>query len=633
MRLKQTYNSIIQMLHRLPKRYTAIAAGVMGVLLIAVALWPRTVEFSYGQQTCFRQPMLAPGAIKSVGSKAFTLTPEAKKIGPVSLAAARVCATALAAPTAGDHRVLLSLFGLPIGKVITVRVVAHPTASVAVLDKPLPVSKPLELPLSATDAVFRYRLGVGDKTQQCTTGEQKIRCDITKLSLEQGKKYQLSIARYFGDQKVATIAQKEVETLSAVAVTDLSVKRDETVFTKPRTLDATLDKEVMNAAATLVKIEGDKKEALPVEVTPEGKLLHLSWGEDLVRQATYELTISQVEAKDGSSLTEPYILPFKTSGGPKVKSVSANKTGVALGSTVVVTFDQPLSDKQDIAKVVTTSGGATLTKRQGNQVFVALAGVPRCGDFSIKITDELQSNFDVQGGTAWNFAGRTICHTIQTIGYSAKGRAINAYLFGSGPIAVVYTGAIHGSELSTRSLMLRWIDELEVNARSIPADKTVVVVPMINPDGVAAGSRVNARNVDLNRNFGTSDWTKDITTVSNAPFAGGGGESPLSEPESQAIAGLVGRMRPQLVLSYHSIGGLLQANQAGQSNIRAQQYASMSGYSNQTGSSTTFEYAITGTADDYYAQQYGVGSIVIELGSHSYHQFERNQKAMWAMLK
>jgi protein MpaA len=226
-----------------------------------------------------------------------------------------------------------------------------------------------------------------------------------------------------------------------------------------------------------------------------------------------------------------------------------------------------------------------------------------------------------------------ICHTVATIGYSHQGRPINAYYFGGGVTSIIYTGAIHGSEISSRDLMYRWIDYLEANARDIPADKTVVVIPQLNPDGVAAGTRVNARNVDLNRNFATSDWQKDVTTVDNQPFPGGGGETPMSEPETQAIAAMVQQLRPALVLSYHSIGGLIIANQAGSSSNRAATYSQLSGYYNATGQSSPFEYSASGTADDWYAQKLGVPSLLIELGSHTYHQFDRNQSAMWAMLQ
>jgi protein MpaA len=179
--------------------------------------------------------------------------------------------------------------------------------------------------------------------------------------------------------------------------------------------------------------------------------------------------------------------------------------------------------------------------------------------------------------------------------------------------------------------MQQWINDLEVKAKSIPANKTLVVIPQINPDGVSSGIRVNARNVDLNRNFATVDWQKDITTVNNKPFLGGGGESPMSETETQVISSFVSRLRPRLILSYHSVGGVLVANQAGDSSSLINIYSQRSGYQNATGSTDTFDYSISGTADDWYAQRLGVPSIIIELSSSTYHQFERNQSAMWAM--
>jgi len=282
---------------------------------------------------------------------------------------------------------------------------------------------------------------------------------------------------------------------------------------------------------------------------------------------------------------------------------------------------------------MSATGGARVTGVKGSQVSVSFADVPRCGDVTIGVGDTLQNEHGVTGGSQWRFATRTVCQMQTTIGTSVKGRSIVAYSFGSGSEKVLYTGAIHGGEASTRSLLLRWVDELEANPRAIPTHKTVVVVPTINPDGVASGSRTNANNVDLNRNFATSDWKSDITTTSNAPFPGGGGMSALSEPEARATANFVARLRPQLVLSYHSIGGLLAANGVGSSMNRAGQYAQLSGYANTTGSSDTFEYGISGTADDYYGQVLGVPSMLIELGSHTYHQFERNKAAMWAMLK
>lgn len=107
----------------------------------------------------------------------------------------------------------------------------------------------------------------------------------------------------------------------------------------------------------------------------------------------------------------------------------------------------------------------------------------------------------------------------------------------------------------------------------------------------------------------------------------------MSEPETRAIASFVAQQRPELVVSYHSIGGMVITNQRGQANTRAAQYASLSGYRQSAGDGSEFGYQISGTADDYYGEKLGIASILIELGSHSYHQFERNQSAMWAMLR
>jgi hypothetical protein len=373
---------------------------------------------------------------------------------------------------------------------------------------------------------------------------------------------------------------------------------------------------------------------VPVDVVIKDKKVTIAWKEELERQRTFRIMLTRIEAADGSTLAKPPSIEFRTSGGPKVVRVSVGTYKVPVGAVATISFDQPIAPNQDINRIITASGGARVAGYGDRSVTVSFAGVPKCSNVAIKITDDLKSAQGIVGGSAWQYNTRTICQSVFSIGTSSKGRAMYAYSFGSGTKTVVYTGAIHGDETSTRALMLRWIDALEASPGSIPGGKRVVVIPTINPDGYASGTRTNGRNVDLNRNFNTSDWQKDITTTSNQPFPGGGGASPLSEPESAALAGYIAGLRPALVVSYHSIGGMAFANGAGNSVTLAKRYAALSGYLYPSGgSSGTFEYAISGTADDYYAENLGVSSILIELGSHSYHQFDRNQSAMWAMLR
>ncbi|MBC7943032.1 DUF2817 domain-containing protein [Candidatus Saccharibacteria bacterium] len=460
-----------------------------------------------------------------------------------------------------------------------------------------------------------------------------VRCDIASLSLIQGEKYSTQLVRSFKDKRVDTVAKKDITMLSATSVIKSSVSEGLTVYEKPKSFTVDFDKDIIKANLMLNKVDGDKRTEVASTSTFDKKQATLSITDDLARDASYELSIDKLEAKDGSTLVGLHKTNFKISGGPKVTAVNVGKTGVALTQTVVITFDQPLSDTQNIAQFINAKGvGATVSKKD-NQVFVSYVNAPKCTDFTINIAKGLQSRYEVVQNEPWSFGARTICHSVSTIGYSKGGRPITAYSFGNGGRTVLYTGAIHGSELSARRLMLAWVDELELNARSIPADKQIVVIPSLNPDGVAAVRRNNSNNVDLNRNFDTADWKKDITSPSNQPLESGGGATAMSEPETKAIAAFTSRLRPRLTLSFHSVAGYAIANQAGDSSSLAATYAQMTGYSNMTGSVGAFEYAVSGTYDDWISERLGLPSVLVELASSTNSEFYRNKAALWAMAR
>lgn len=619
----------------LPKKYT-IPAVVFAVILVAYGVMffiPKAVNFSYANAPCVNQLTLFPDMYRTTGEGFEARPTHLVKIGSLAIAARSVCFLPSQSPKEGVTQVGTSPFGgWFMQSRYSITTTPAPTIDSSVFKEKIPASQPLNIPLSSSDMLFRYILKVDEKQIECEPTDSAVACAVDELKLAQGKSYSAEVIRQFGDQTVDVVKQK-ITVLPATRVTKTSIKSDEIVYAKPTTLTVVFDKKIMDIDHTFYRLEDGKKTQIKTDVILEGEKIQVKIVKDLPRSAKFELMINSVKASDGSGLEEPYILAFESSGGPKVTGINVGSASVALGSTAIITFDQPLSEEQDINKAVKLAGGATIAGKDGAQLFVSLAGVPKCGDFTIQITNDLESNYGIKGGSEWQHGGRMICHEIAVIGYSHQGRPITAYYFGGGSTSIVYTGAIHGSESSTSDLMYQWINYLEMNARSIPANKTVVVVPQVNPDGIVAGTRTNARNVDLNRNFATSDWQKDVTDVYNNPFPGGGGEASMSEPETQTIAGLVSQLRPALVLSYHSIGGLVVANQAGSSSAQATTYAQLSGYYNATGQSSPFEYGISGTADDWYAQKLGVASVLIELGSHTYHQFDRNRDAMWAMLQ
>jgi protein MpaA len=131
------------------------------------------------------------------------------------------------------------------------------------------------------------------------------------------------------------------------------------------------------------------------------------------------------------------------------------------------------------------------------------------------------------------------------LGRSEQGRPIVAWEAGD-PNAkrrLLVVGCIHGNEpagLAIASAVAR--------AR-VPAGTDLWVVPDLNPDGVAAGTRQNGRNVDLNRNF-PYRWQPLRGIFYSGPHA-------LSERESRIAYKLIRRIRPTTSIWFHQHLGVV----------------------------------------------------------------------------
>jgi protein MpaA len=127
------------------------------------------------------------------------------------------------------------------------------------------------------------------------------------------------------------------------------------------------------------------------------------------------------------------------------------------------------------------------------------------------------------------------------VGHSFKGRAIVAYERGdpSAPATLV-VGVIHGSEPAGLAVIS------QLRRLPLPPHVHLWLVPTVNPDGLAAGTRQNAHGVDLNRNWPTA-WVHN-----GVPWDGYySGPKPMSEPENRAMRAFILRVKPALTIWYH----------------------------------------------------------------------------------
>ena len=230
--------------------------------------------------------------------------------------------------------------------------------------------------------------------------------------------------------------------------------------------------------------------------------------------------------------------------------------------------------------------------------------------------------FFVSAGENWNNAfymawreriGALAGAPWREIGKSLGGRAIHAlHIHANAPNVVLLLGRQHPPEVSGAISMTRFVERLLQTRAGTCAEPRpscrffqthgFVVVPLLNPDGVAAGHwRHNLGQTDLNRDWG-----------------------PFTQPETQAVRDLVAgleaqRRRLRLVLDFHSTRRNVFFTQDAASPTRPLEFAArwLAAARRKDG---LYEFTNdprpltqTGTAKNYFHRRFGIPSVTFEV--------------------
>ena len=243
-----------------------------------------------------------------------------------------------------------------------------------------------------------------------------------------------------------------------------------------------------------------------------------------------------------------------------------------------------------------------------------------------------------------------------SIGKSVMGRELYYIRLGTGSMEYSYNASHHANESITTPVLMKFIENYAraystgstiqgYNIREMFNRGSIYIIPLVNPDGVDLVAywpnysdpaftnaaklnktglplpsvwKANIRGVDLNLNY-PAEWEKEkqeeieagITSPGPRDF---GGDAPLSEPESRAMADFTKAHNFRLVIAYHTQGRVIYWQFMDYAPPRAltiaNQFAAISGYAVEAG---TAEAAYAGYKD-WFLQEFRRPGYTIEVG-------------------
>jgi hypothetical protein len=136
---------------------------------------------------------------------------------------------------------------------------------------------------------------------------------------------------------------------------------------------------------------------------------------------------------------------------------------------------------------------------------------------------------------------------VTEIGTSVEGRSIHSLLIGNGAKKILMWSQMHGNESTTTKAvfdLLHFLNDSSAASKTILDNCTLLIIPMLNPDGSHAYTRLNANEIDLNRDA-----------------------QARSQPESVILRSIYDEFQPDYCFNLHGQRTMYSAGNADKSSI------------------------------------------------------------------
>ena len=253
-----------------------------------------------------------------------------------------------------------------------------------------------------------------------------------------------------------------------------------------------------------------------------------------------------------------------------------------------------------IARAYYTSVDAIITANPGIDPNVIMVGQRLVIPYGIDVvTLDVAPTYEIVQRQIEGLKARYPFLETGSIGRSVMGRELYYIRLGTGPREVSYNASHHANESITTPVLMKFAENYAkayaaqgsiqgYDIRELYNLTSIYLVPLVNPDGgdlvaywpnyddpaFANAARLNRtglplpsvwkaniRGVDLNLNY-PADWEKEKEEELEQGITGPaprdyGGEAPLSEPESRAMADFTRAHNFRIVIAYHTQGEVI----------------------------------------------------------------------------